>query len=186
MCVWEISTALLLNCDEGSKWTSFRPAEKGRPEQTSYKIFVWSKTRLTKIKLLFIRPSSFTWRNAIPVPTAPRIYNWLSVKLSSFMMQPPCMCEKVKMKWFFFFFFANWANDQNQIDRSSHLHIVYVGWMVPDTTEVIRSFTAAVRNKTCIICSLDPHTVFPVCVVVTAAAHELRSSRNKRNRDRWG
>lgn len=122
MCVWEISTALLLNCDEGSKWTSFRPAEKGRPEQTSYKIFVWSKTRLTKIKLSFIRPSSFTWRNAIPVPTAPRIYNWLSVKLSSFMMQPPCMCEKVKMKWFFFFFcqLSQWSKPNRQVFSPPH------------------------------------------------------------------
>lgn len=36
----------------------------------------------------------FTWRNAIPMPTAPRMYNWLRMNSSNFIMQPPWEQEK--------------------------------------------------------------------------------------------
>lgn len=55
--------------------------------------------------------------------------------------------------------------------------------MIPAATELIGSFTTAVRNKSFIL--LNPHTVSPVRVVVTATAFKLSSQRQKMMSERW-
>lgn len=58
---------------------------------------------------------------------------------------------------------------------SPYLHLVDVGGMVPAAAEVSGSFTAAVRNE--LLIHLNPHTVVPVRVVVTAATLKLSSGK---------
>lgn len=57
------------------------------------------------------------------------------------------------------------------MESFTYLHPVDVGGMVPEAAEVSGSFTAAIRNE--LIIRLDPHTVCPVRVVVTATTLKL-------------
>lgn len=120
----------------------------------------------------------FTWRNAIPIPTALRIYNWLRMKSSNFIMQPPWGCEKENYN------LTNVTSTQSQIYSFTHLHPVDIRGMVPLATELTGSFTAAIRNKSLIIWCLDPRTVSPVWEVATATTLKLRGSQYKEEQKR--
>jgi len=73
-------------------------------------------------------------------------------------MQPPWKHERGNQLIHSF----NFTLIQSHSDRSPYLHLVDVGGMVPEATEVIRTLTAAVRNETLVVWFLDPRTVSPV------------------------
>lgn len=66
------------------------------------------------------------------------------------------------------------------MSRSTHLHLVDVGWMVPAAAELHGSFTAAVWDE--LLVQPQPGIFSPVCVVVTSTTLKLGSGRKKRQK----
>lgn len=66
------------------------------------------------------------------------------------------------------------------MSRSTHLHLVDVGWMVPAAAELHLSFTAAVWDE--LLVPLQPDVFGPVCVVVTSTALKLSSGWKERQK----
>lgn len=67
------------------------------------------------------------------------------------------------------------------MSRSTYLHLVDVGWMVPAAAELPGSFTAAVWDE--LLVQPQPVIFGPVCVVVTSTTLKLQFRKEEKTED---